>query len=299
MEIQCLLGILTPTRQTITYSAGLIMKALNVLRGLMAFLTAIPVKMDESFLDISARFMFLFPVIGAIIGLLVGLYARFTNSVLFFLFDAINNVVFLGAYEVLSQFAAKGLASAMTIAFILVIIGLQHTDGLVDVGNALGIRKASLKEKMDIAHVWTVTRTGAFFAILVSFFTVLLIFLTKTDVVIQALIVAEVSAKLAMVTTAWQGTSPPQNLEDKRGKGRSFIDYMRKNNGLYAISLAISLAFSVVLFGLSGVFAVASGILVGGVMIVLGKRVFGGVNGDIFGATNEIARMFALLVLVI
>ena len=275
------------------------MKALRVFRGLMAFLTAIPFKMDESFLEISARYMFLFPVIGIIIGFLVGVYALFTNNVLFLLFDAVNNVLFSGIHEVFFELVSKGLASAMTIAFLLVVIGLQHTDGLVDVGNTFGIRKASLKEKMDIAHVWTVTRTGAFFAVLVSFFTLLLIFLTNTDVVIQSLIVAEVSAKLAMVTTAWQGTSPPQSLEEKRGKGRSFIDFMRKNNGLYTISLIISLAVSVALFGLSGVFAVAAGMLVGGFMTILGKQVFGGVNGDIFGATNEIARMFALFVLVI
>ena len=275
------------------------MKALRVFRGLMAFLTAIPLRMDESFLDISSRFMFLFPVIGAIIGFLVGFYALFTNNVLFFLFGSVNTIIFSGSHEVFFEFVAKGLASVMTLAFLLVIIGLQHTDGLVDVGNALGIRKASLKEKMDIAHVWTVTRTGAFLALLVSFFTLLLIFLIKTDVVIQALIVAEVSAKLAMVTTAWQGTSPPHRLEEKRGKGRSFIDFMRKNHGLYAISLIISLVVSIALFGLSGVLAVAAGILVGGFMIILGKQVFGGVNGDIFGATNEIARMIALLVLVI
>jgi adenosylcobinamide-GDP ribazoletransferase len=274
-------------------------KALRVFRGLMAFLTAIPFKMDESFLDISARFMFLFPVIGAIIGALVGAYALFTNKVLFLLFGAINTLIFSGSHELFFEFAAKSLASVMTVAFLLVIIGLQHTDGLVDVGNALGIRKASLKEKMDIAHVWTVTRTGAFLALAVSFFTLMLIFLTETDVIIQSLIVAEVAAKLAMVTTAWQGTSPPQRLEDKRGKGRSFIDFMRKNHGLYAVSLAISLAVSIPLFGVIGVLPVAAGILSGGFMIVLGKKVFGGVNGDIFGATNEVARMFALLVLVI
>lgn len=275
------------------------MKALRVFRGLMAFLTAIPFKMDESFLDISARYMFLFPAIGAVIGALVGGYALFTNKVLFLLFGFINATIFSGSHEVFFEFASKGLASVMTVAFLLVIIGLQHTDGLVDVGNALGIRKASLKEKMDIAHVWTVTRTGAFLALIVSFFTLLLIFITKTDLIIQALIVAEVSAKLAMVTTGWQGTSPPQRLEDKRGKGRSFIDFMNKNHVLYAISLTISLAVSIPLFGIVGVLPVASGILVGGFMILLGKKVFGGVNGDIFGATNEIARMFALLVLVI
>ena len=281
------------------YSGGFEIKAINVFRGLMAFLTAIPVKMDESFLDISARFMFLFPLIGAIIGFIVGIYALFTNIILFNLFNGLNNIIFSGSQEFLFNFASDFLASAMTIAFILVVIGLQHTDGLVDVGNALGIRKASLKEKMDIAHVWTVTRTGAIFAILVSFLTLLLIFFTKTDFIIQTLIVAEVSAKLAMVTTAWKGTSPPQHLEDKRGKGRSFIDYIRKKKELYSISLIISLVASVALFGLIGVFAVFSGIIVGGLMIIVGNRVFGGVNGDIFGATNEIARMVTLFVLVI
>ena len=276
------------------------MKALRVFRGLMAFLTTIPVGVDESFLDISARFMFLFPVIGVLIGFLAGIYSFFTNNVLFLLFGAINNGVFSGAHEVFFDFVATGLASAMTLAFLLVLIGLQHTDGLVDVGNALGIRKASLKEKVEIAHEWTVTRTGAFLALLVSFFTLLFIFFIKTDVIIQSLIVAETSAKLAMVTTAWQGTSPPPRFyENKWEKGRNFIDSIRKKHGLYAISLIISIVVSIALLGLSGVLAVAAGILVGGFMIIVGKQVFGGVNGDIFGATNEIARMIALLVLVI
>jgi adenosylcobinamide-GDP ribazoletransferase len=275
-------------------------KTLRVFRGLMAFLTAIPVGVDESFLDISARYMFLFPVIGTIIGFLAGLYARFTNNVLFLLFGTINNAVFSGAHQVFFDFVAKGLASAMTIAFLLVVIGLQHTDGLVDVGNALGIRKASLKEKVDIAHEWTVTRTGAFLAILVSFFTFLLIFLTRMDVVIQALIVAEVSAKMAMVTTGWQGTSPPPRFYENRWeKGRDFIEHINKKHGLYAISLTISLVVSIALVGLSGVLAVAAGMLVGGFMIFVGKQVFGGVNRDVFGATNEIARMVALFVLLV
>jgi adenosylcobinamide-GDP ribazoletransferase len=242
--------------------------------------------------------MFLFPVIGAVIGFLVGAYGFLANKVMFFVFDNLNNMVFSGAHEVFFDFAAKGLAGIVTMAFLLLIIGLQHTDGLVDVGNALGIRKASLKEKMDIAHVWTVTPTGAFFALAVSFLTFLLIFLTNNNSIIPSLIVAEVCAKLAMVTTAWQGTSPPEKLEDKRGKGRSFIEFIRKNNMLYAIALIISLAFCVPLVGITGVFAVIAGILVGAFMIVLGNNVFGGVNGDIFGATNELARMVALFVVV-
>lgn len=243
--------------------------------------------------------MFLFPIIGILIGFLAGIYSFFASNVLFLIFDALNTILFSGS-NFLFNFFAKGLASIMTLAFILVLIGLQHTDGLVDVGNAIGIQSASLEDKVEIAHEWTVTRTGALLAIVVSFFTFLPIFIIKTNVIIQSLIVAETSAKLAMVTCGWQGSSPPARFyEDKYEKGRNFIDHIRKKHSLYAISLTISLVVSIALVGIDGLFAVLAGIVVGGFMIFVGKRVFGGVNGDIFGATNEIARMAALFVLVI
>ena len=286
--------------QFVGYAGKSTVKALTVFRGLMAFLTTVPAGVDESFLEISARFMFLFPVIGIIIGFLAGIYSFFTHNILSLLFASVNTTLFSGSQQILTDFAAKGLASVMTLAILLVLIGLQHTDGLVDVGNAIGIRKASLKEKVDIAHEWTVTRTGALLALLVSFFTVLIIFFAKTDVIIQSLIVAETSAKLAMVTGGWQGSSPPPRFYENRWeKGRDFIASINKKHGLYAISLTISLVVSIVLACLRGVLAVVAGILVGGLMILVGKKVFGGVNGDVFGATNEIARMVALFVLVI
>ena len=71
------------------------MQAIRVIKGLMAFLTTIPVGVDESFLDISARFMFLFPVIGVLIGFLAGIYSFFTNHFLSLLFNLVNDFVFL------------------------------------------------------------------------------------------------------------------------------------------------------------------------------------------------------------
>jgi adenosylcobinamide-GDP ribazoletransferase len=73
---------------------------------------------------------------------------------------------------------------------------------------------------------------------------------------------------------------------------------MKKRNDLYLVSLVVSLLISVLLLRLKGAFAVTLSIVVGGLMIVLSKRIFGGVTGDIFGATNEIARMIALFALV-
>ena len=258
----------------------------------MAFLTTIPFKMDEDFLEISARFMFLFPLIGALIGFLAGLYALLTNHLLSLLFGVLNSTFYSGSQETLFAYLTKGLVSVMTISFVLVLTGLQHTDGLVDVGNALGLRKASVEERTEIAHAWIVTRTGVLLVLLVAFCTLLLLFSAGPETIIQSLVVAEVSAKLAMVTCAWQGTSI------QRGKGASFVDSMKKRHSLYLISLTISLFVGVTLLGLNGILAVLTGAAVGGVFVVLSKRIFGGVTGDIFGATNEIARMIALSALV-
>ena len=268
------------------------MVVFKVFRSLMSFLTSIPVKMDESFVETSARFMFLFPMIGALIGFFAGLYAFFANYFLSLLLVFLNTMFFLGSQNTFFTYLTKAVASVMTLAFLFVLTGLQHVDGLIDVGNALSIRKASIEERKMIAHAWIVTRTGAFMVILVSLCTLLLIFLMKPEDIIQSLIVAEISAKLAMVTCAWQGSSP------QKGLGSIFIDSMKKRHSLYLVSLVVSLLISVLLLGLKGVLAVILGIAVGGLMMVLSKRVFGGVTGDTFGATNEIARMIALFALV-
>jgi adenosylcobinamide-GDP ribazoletransferase len=268
------------------------MVVFKVFRDLMSFLTTISPTRDESFVETSARFMFLFPVIGALIGVSAGLYSFFTYNFLSLLLGFLNATFFFGSQNVVFVYLAKVLASVMTLAFLLVLTGLQHLDGLVDVGNALGIRKASVEERVTIAHAWTVTRAGAFLAIFVSLCTISFIFLIKPEAIIQSLIIAETSAKLAMVTCAWQGSSL------QKGLGSIFIDSMKKKHSLYLVSLVISMLIGVLLLGLKGVLAVTLGIVVGGLMIVSSKKIFGGVTGDIFGATNEIARMIALFALV-
>jgi adenosylcobinamide-GDP ribazoletransferase len=267
------------------------MAALSVFRDLMSFLTTISPTKDESFVVTSARFMFLFPAIGALIGFLTGLYSFFTFNVLSFLFNFLDTAFFFGSQNVFFNFLTKSLVSVMTLAFLFVLTGLQHLDGLVDVGNALGIGKASINEKVKIAHAWIVTRSGAFMAIIISFLTLLSIFLINPETIIPSFIVAETSAKLAMVTCAWKG-SPLQ-----KGLGSIFINSMNNRHSLYLASLIISMFVGVLFFGLNGVLAIASGIVVGMFMIASSKRIFGGVTGDILGATNEIARMIALFIL--
>ena len=269
------------------------MAVLKVFKDLMSFLTTISPAKDESFVETSARFMFLFPAIGALIGFLAGLYSFFAYNVLSFLISFLSSTLFSGWLNSFFSFLPKVLVSIMTLAFLFVLTGLQHLDGLVDVGNALSIRKAPVEERVEIAHAWTVTRTGAFLAVTISFLTLFFIFLLKPESVIQSLIVTEASAKLAMVTCAWQGSF------SRRGLGSIFIVSMKKRHGLYLTSLGISMLIGALLLGLQGMLAVTLGIVVGWLMVIVSKRIFGGVNGDVFGATNEIGRMIALFALVL
>ena len=62
---------------------------------------------------------------------------------------------------------SKLAVAAMTVAFLLVLTGLQHFDGLIDLGNAFGLR--SLHDRKMVAHAWTVTYWGAVLALVVEF----------------------------------------------------------------------------------------------------------------------------------
>ncbi|MEM4713508.1 MAG: hypothetical protein QXQ61_03045, partial [Candidatus Bathyarchaeia archaeon] len=104
------------------------MAALKVLRDLMSFLTTISPTKDESFIETSARFMFLFPAIGTFIGFLAGLYSFLTFNILSFLFSLVSGF-FFGSQGVFIAFLAKLFSSAMTLAFLFVLTGLQHMDG--------------------------------------------------------------------------------------------------------------------------------------------------------------------------
>ena len=129
-------------------------KAIKTFRDLLSFLTIIPVGGREDFIFDAAEHMYLFPIIGAFIGLLTGAYYLGASIIVHFLLGLVNTIVALPV-DLLSKLAV----AAMTVAFILVLTGLQHFDGLIDLGNAFGLR--NLHDRKMVAHAWTVTYSGA------------------------------------------------------------------------------------------------------------------------------------------
>jgi adenosylcobinamide-GDP ribazoletransferase len=263
-------------------------KTIKTFRDLLSFLTIIPIGGKEDFIFTTAENMYLFPLIGGFIGLLAGLYFFSSSILVDFLLGLVNRVIALptGLLETL-------LPSTMTIAFLSVITGLQHFDGLIDLGNAVGLR--NVHDRKMVAHAWTVTYSGAVLALVVEFAAFIGLFFIDPLFAFGAILAAEVAAKLSMVTIVWVGKP------SHKGLGSIFLSKAKKNLNAVAYVIAVLIVFPFFAFtisplmGLVGVGIVLVSIPVAFVMEKVSERVFGGVSGDMIGATNEVARAVTLV----
>jgi adenosylcobinamide-GDP ribazoletransferase len=264
-------------------------KTIKTFRDLLSFLTIIPVGGKEDFIFTTAENVWLFPLMGGFIGLLAGLYFVGSSALTGFLLGVANRVIAL-PIGVLGTL----LPAAMTIAFLSVITGLQHFDGLIDLGNAVGLR--NVHDRKMVAHAWTVTYSGAVLALVVEFVAFLGLFFVSPLFAFGAVFAAEVAAKLSMVTIVWVGKP------SHKGLGSIFLAKAKKNLNVFAYVIAVLIVFPVFTFlgrspilGLVGVGIVLVSIPVAFVMRKVSDNVFGGVSGDMIGATNEVARAVTLV----
>jgi adenosylcobinamide-GDP ribazoletransferase len=259
------------------------MNAIKTFRDLLAFLTIIPMGSGEDFVTTSAEYMFLFPLMGGLIGLFAAGYFLLSGFIISNLLGFVNILVHIPQDLLLKL----GLAIT-TLSFLLVLTGLQHFDGLVDLGNAIGLRK--LEERREAAHAWVVTYKGAFLAIFVEAVAFMGLFFINPVWAVQVIIVAEVAAKLGMVTIVAVGQ--PMG----KGLGARFMEKAKRKRNI--VAYVISILIVVPLLGLWGLLVVAVSILLGALMEQVAKNVFGGVSGDTIGATNETVRAATLILMV-
>jgi len=264
-------------------------KTIKTFRDLLSFLTIIPVGGKEDFIFTTAENMWLFPLVGGFIGLLAGLYFLGSSFIVNFLLGLVH-----GAFSLPIWVLPTLLPAAMTIAFLSVITGLQHFDGLIDLGNAVGLR--NLHDRKMKAHAWTVTYWGAVVALVVEFTAFVgLSLISNPWFAFGAILTSEVAAKLAMVTIVWIGKP------SHKGLGSIFLAKAKKNLNAIAYIFAVLIAFAVffltgnIFVGLVAVGIVLVSIPVAFVMEKVSKSVFSGVSGDMIGATNEVARAVTLV----
>jgi adenosylcobinamide-GDP ribazoletransferase len=241
------------------------------IRNLIAFLTIIPVGMDKNCLVDAANKMHYFPLVGAFIGLIAGVFA----------------------WSLLNFFDAM-IVGILTLGLISLVTGLHHADGLLDFGDGLMYR-GSAEEKIKIMHDRQ-TGVGGFALGMITFLTTAFcIAKFNQSVVIQSLITCEASAKLAMVMVARLGKSA------HRGMNTHFIYAMHDRNGNHRLIVALFITFGLAfaLMHLTGLTAVSASIVVALIITRISERHFKGVTGDVFGASNELARLSSLLVIVV
>jgi adenosylcobinamide-GDP ribazoletransferase len=242
---------------------------LKEIKNLFSFLTVIPLSMDEDMLTIVAKNMFLFPLIGAFIGLLAGLFGWVT-----------------------SQFLPGLVVGALVLGVLLLITGLHHTDGLLDFGDGV-MAHGSPERKIEIMHDQLTGAGGLSLGIMTLLITAFSIAELDAGTIIQGLIVAEVSAKLSMVIGASAGKAIHE------GMNSSFLEAMhgKKGTARLIVALVISFGIALPLLWLAGAVVVLVGIMTSLVMVGISHRHFKGVTGDVLGATNELTRMVSLITL--
>jgi adenosylcobinamide-GDP ribazoletransferase len=248
---------------------------LRELRNLLSFLTVLPFRMDENLLSDCARFMFVFPLIGALIGLLAGLF----GWVAFYFLPGL-------------------VAGALVLGILLLLTGLHHTDGLLDFGDGV-MAHGSPEHKVEVMHDKLTGAGGLALGMMTLLVSALALAELGIGDVVEGVVVVEVAAKLSMVVGAWAGRAVHE------GMASSFLETMHGGKGNARLVIALVLAFGVAGpsmwfsgFGFSGFVVVLVAVLAGLIMVRVAHRHFRGVTGDVLGATNELARMVAVVVLV-
>ena len=241
----------------------------KALKNLLSFLTIFLVTMDKDVLTGCARNMWAFPLIGAFIGLLAGLFGWIS-------------------YLFLPSIVVGGLV----LALLLLITGVHHTDGLLDFGDGV-MAHGSFEHKIEVMHDQLTGAGGLSLGIMTILITALAIGQLNSSIIVQGIIIVEASAKLSMVVAAWAGKSVHE------GMNTPFLEAMQKGKGNLRLiaALLISFAIALPLLHWAGAFTVLAGVITGLVMVAIAHRHFNGVTGDVFGATNELTRMVCVIVL--
>jgi adenosylcobinamide-GDP ribazoletransferase len=238
-------------------------------KSLFSFLTILSPTMDKDCFTDAAKTMFLFPLVGAFIGLMAGLFGWVT-----------------------SQFLPSLVVGGLVLGLLLLITGLHHTDGLLDFGDGV-MAHGSPERKIEVMHDQLTGAGGLSLGIMTFLITALSIAELNTSIIIQGLVVVEVSAKLSMVIGAWAGK------EAHPGMSSFFLEAMHGKNGTarLAAALAISFGIALPLLWLKGAIIVLVAIITSLIMVGISHRHFKGVTGDVLGATNELTRMVSIITL--
>jgi adenosylcobinamide-GDP ribazoletransferase len=235
---------------------------MKAVRALLQFTTILPLGKAVDF-DAFARHSYIYPLAGYVIGTIA--------AVLAFLVPG------------------RALGAGVAVAAAILISGCHHFDGLLDLGDGLMVhgdrtrRIAALSDRL--------TGTGG---IALGLLVTLLSFsgLLSVASIPWTILAAEVLAKCSMAVLTVTGTPFKEGMHS----------YLHGFARPWFLPASLALCLPVLLFplGIRGLLAIFTAFLLTVILLLsLSRHLFGGVNGDIVGAANEITRMSVIVALAI
>jgi len=231
---------------------------MKAILSLLQFTTVLPLGKSQD-LGHFARHSYLFPFAGYMIGALVALPV--------------------------SLIANQTIAAAVAVGLLFLITGAHHFDGLLDFGDGLmahGDREKRIRALTD--------RNVGAGAIAFAISTTILLFagLQEASSIIFAIIIGEVCAKYSMSFLTAYGKPFHEGMH-------SYLhQFAHPDFPVLSFMLCLPLFFLPVapikIFG-----AMILMLLCPMVLLETSRQLFGGVNGDVVGASNEITRALVIV----
>ncbi|WP_268541875.1 adenosylcobinamide-GDP ribazoletransferase [Candidatus Nitrosotenuis cloacae] len=231
--------------------------------AVFSFLTIIPA--GSSNLQVVARHMYLFPVVGIAIGIIVG-----------------------SAAWGLSFLLEPLVVGLLVTAALVLVTGLHHIDGLSDFADGLMVR-GTRERKWQVMRDPSVGSAGIVSVVLYVGGMIIALSAIRGFDLFLAIIAAEIVAKFSMVLLTSFGPSAWE------GSNSDFVKSMKDRRKL-GIAAAITVLSLMLLQNNAAFAALAAGIVISLIILGISRRSFGGISGDILGATNEMTRLASLLV---
>jgi adenosylcobinamide-GDP ribazoletransferase len=211
--------------------------------------------------------MYLFPLVGIVIGLVIGT---------------------LGFG--LSLYLEPLIVSLVVVASLAIITGIHHTDGLADFADGL-MTKGTKEKKRKAMKDLSVGSAGIFSIVLYAIGVIIALSFSSGMELFKIILLSEVMAKFSMVLMAGLGNSA------SIGSNSPFIDSMKDKKRLLIAGI-LTIIPLIVIGEMNGLIVFASGIIVTMFLVGLSTKSFGGITGDVMGASNELTRLSSLLIFV-
>ena len=238
---------------------------LKEIGSVFSFLTIFP--SSNATLENIAKYMYVFPIVGIAIGLLVGSFGFGLSFVL----DPL-------------------LVSLLVVASLAIVTGIHHADGLADFADGLMV-KGSKERKLKAMKDLSTGSAGIVGIVLYLVGLIITISLTSGFELFKAILISEILAKFSMVLMASLGNSAVL------GSNSPFVSIMKDKRKL-AAAFIIMLVPVAVIGETTGLVMLGVTITLTIFLLAISTRSFGGITGDVLGATNELTRLASLMAFV-